>query len=66
MTCKGICKKLKATLVPGEKRYGNGKKRCKHCDIQIYYTELRCPCCGYLLSSRPRNSKNKRKYLIEA
>ena len=53
MTCKGICIRDKASG-----RYANGHKRCQQCEIFIKCNGVRCPCCGYKLRGRPRNSSN--------
>ena len=45
----------------GGKVYRKGIKRCRHCDIFIKTLDIQCPYCGYVLKTRPRNSKSRRK-----
>lgn len=60
MVCKGICKRYKAIKPSSGSRYGNGQKRCQVCEIFLEVTDrLFCPCCGYRLRTKPRNSKHK-------
>jgi hypothetical protein len=40
-------------------RYSTGQKRCQVCEIFLKWDGLWCPCCGYRLRTRPRNSKFK-------
>src|SRR6266851_7577788 len=59
MTCKGICIRHKAHKLVGAGRYSTGQKRCQICEIFLKWDGLWCPCCGYRLRTRPRNSKFK-------
>jgi hypothetical protein len=60
MVCKGICSRYKAkTPTMGGNRYIIGQKRCHRCEIYIIWKGLWCPCCGCILRSGPRSSKNK-------
>ena len=59
--CKGICVRYKARKPPVGGRYENGQKRCQICEIFMLTDELWCPCCGYRIRSKPRNSKYKAK-----
>ena len=59
MVCKGICVRHKAIKPVGIGRYSTGQKRCQMCEIFIKWDGLWCPCCGYRLRTRPRNSKFK-------
>jgi len=61
MACKGTCKNIQAFKITGESRYGIGQKRCQVCEIFIQYDGLYCPCCGYRLRQKPRNSNYKSK-----
>jgi len=61
MTCKGICTRHKATVMPSQGRYKNGHKRCQVCDLFIICEGLFCPCCGGRLRTKPRNRKYKAK-----
>ena len=59
MVCKGICVRHKAMKPIGTGRYSMGQKRCQVCEIFLEWDGLWCPCCGYRLRTRPRNSKFK-------
>ena len=59
MVCKGICVRHKAMKPIGTGRYSIGQKRCQVCEIFLNWNGLWCPCCGYRLRTRPRNSKFK-------
>ncbi len=59
MVCKGICVRHKAMKPVGVGRYCSGQKRCQICEIFLEWDGLWCPCCGYRLRTRPRNSKFK-------
>lgn len=63
MSCKGVCLKLKAKKPPrgSTGRYILGQKRCQVCQIYMFWSEYHCPCCGYKLRTKPRNSKYKSK-----
>ncbi|MDR4512092.1 MAG: hypothetical protein MRJ93_10365 [Nitrososphaeraceae archaeon] len=64
MVCKGICIRHKAIKPKGGQRYTIGQKRCQECEIFIYWPGLQCPCCGYRLRVKPRNTKFKEKMLL--
>jgi len=59
MVCKGICVRHKTMKPVGIGRYSTGQKRCQICEIFLKWDGLWCPCCGYRLRTRPRNSKFK-------
>ena len=59
MVCKGICVRHKAMKPVGIGRYSSGQKRCQICEIFLGWDGLWCPCCGFRLRTRPRNSKFK-------
>jgi predicted amidophosphoribosyltransferase len=59
LVCKGICVRHKAMKPVGIGRYSTGQKRCQICEIFLKWDGLWCPCCGYRLRTRPRNSKFK-------
>ncbi len=61
MSCKGICVRYKAQKPGDSGRYIAGQKRCQVCTIFIHWNGLCCPCCGYRLRTKPRNSKYKVK-----
>ena len=62
MQCNGSCKKFKAKSNSNEDgRYERGQKRCHKCEIFIQWEGLWCPCCGYLLRTKPRSTKLKRR-----
>jgi hypothetical protein len=59
LVCKGICVRHKAMKPVANGRYSTGQKRCQICEIFLTWDGLWCPCCGYRLRTRPRNSKFK-------
>lgn len=62
MACKGICSRYKAQKPMWERgRYASGQRRCQICEMFIEWDGLWCPCCGYRVRSKPRNSKYKAK-----
>jgi len=63
MACKGICEKYKSTTKKFGSRYQDGTKRCNSCDIYLKWDESsRCPCCGAVLRTKPRDSKNREAF----
>jgi hypothetical protein len=64
MTCKGICLRHRAPKPNGHGRYSSGQKRCQVCEIFIKWDELWCPCCGFRLRTKPRNSAFKGRFAI--
>ena len=75
-TCKGICKKFKATRPINGKRYESGQARCQICEIWIDYRGSHtkdslpatedsvgwyCNCCNYRVRQKPRNKIYKEK-----
>jgi hypothetical protein len=54
MSCKGICIRHKAA-----NHYANEQKCCQVCDLFIKWNGLCCPCCGYILRTRPRKNIKK-------
>ncbi len=60
MSCKGVeCIKYKAKKPVGIGRYASGQKRCQICDIFMKVDQTNCPCCNYILRTKPRNRKYK-------
>ena len=64
MTCKGICLRHRAPKPIQSGRYASGQKRCQGCEIFIEWDCLWCPCCGFRLRTRPRNSAYKERFAI--
>jgi hypothetical protein len=65
LVCKGICSRHKAFKPKkGGQRYAIGQKRCQVCQIFIYWQNSFCPCCGYRLRGKPRNSKFKEMMML--
>ena len=62
MTCKGICLRHRAQKPVGSGRYACGQKRCQGCEIFIKWDMIWCPCCGFRLRTRPRNSILKKRF----
>jgi len=64
MSCKGICKRYEAKRpIEGNNRYSIGQKRCNKCDVFTEWEGVRCPCCGSVLRTRPRNSRHRMKLM---
>ena len=63
MTCDGICKKHKAAGGGGngKSRYALGHKFCRLCGIYVKWDGKFCPCCNFMLRTRPRKSILKAK-----
>ena len=61
--CRGICDRFEFPYAPGRdgKAYRNGRKRCRHCDMWIAWDGVRCPCCGFMLSTRAQDKRNTEK-----
>jgi predicted amidophosphoribosyltransferase len=62
MTCKGICLRHRSQKPVNSGRYASGQKRCQVCEIFIRWDGLFCPCCGYRLRTKPRNSIFKKRF----
>lgn len=58
-SCNGICMKYKTRGNPIKGKYRIGQKRCQICSLYLIWEGLRCPCCNYILRTKPRNSKFK-------
>jgi rRNA maturation endonuclease Nob1 len=66
MACKGICLRHKAQKpVAHIGRYVIGQKRCQACETYIQWNNFWCPCCGYRLRTKPRNSRNKTTFRVQ-
>ncbi len=63
MVCKGTCVRYKAkrSNLPYNLRYVSGQKRCSVCEIYIDWDGNACPCCGFTLRTKPRNTRDRRK-----
>lgn len=62
MACNDKCENYRALKPIGKKsRYGTGQKRCQVCEIYINWDGNHCPCCNYLLRTKPRRTKYKFK-----
>jgi hypothetical protein len=67
MACRGICLRYKAQKPAVHAgRYITGQKRCQVCETYIQWNKLWCPCCGYRLRTKPRNSKNKTLFRVKS
>lgn len=56
--CKGTCDKYKIIGSPPKGgRYNAGQKRCTMCSLYVHWDGNFCPCCSYMLRSKPRNPK---------
>lgn len=54
--CKKFCKRLR-----GKGGYAGGNKKCRICNIFMKVEGYFCPCCGYRLKSKPRNSRSRKR-----
>ena len=64
MVCKGICSRHRAIKPTSGQRYTIGQKRCQVCQMFINWQGFYCPCCGYKLRGKPRNSKFKEMMIL--
>jgi len=65
VVCKGLCPRYKAKKPFGVNgRYGNGQKRCSICAIFINWDGKHCPCCGYVLRTKPKGTQTRQKLMI--
>jgi hypothetical protein len=55
MSCRNICERFKATKEQRGSYYSEGYKRCQICDVFIKWNGIKCPCCGRILRTKPRN-----------
>jgi hypothetical protein len=46
-------------------RYVIGQKRYQACETYIQWNNFWCPCCGYRLRTKPRNSRNKTNFRVQ-
>jgi len=61
MACNGICHRYKFVREHREESwYKRGAKRCTTCSIYIMWEGRWCPCCGYMLRSRPKGNQYKK------
>lgn len=60
--CNNICQRYKALKPSIGGRYTSGQKRCQVCCIYIIWEGLWCPCCGYRLRLKPRQTIRKEIY----
>jgi len=54
--CHGICERLVTWPIRGRQSNTSKYPKCRICEIKIDTTELRCPCCNTILSTRVRGS----------
>ena len=64
MKCKGICLRHRAQKQVDSGKSASGQKRCQVCEIFIKWDMLWCPCCGYKLRTKPRNSIFKKRFVV--
>ncbi|WP_316505610.1 hypothetical protein [Nitrosopumilus sp.] len=64
MVCKGICIRYKSGRPFGiNSRYENGQKRCSICEIFINWDGKYCPCCGYVLRTKPKGTQTRHRLM---
>ena len=69
-TCNGYCvkKSFKELYVATKKEYKKGYYvqgcgRCSSCEIFLIPGIIGCPCCKRTIKNRPRETKDRRKYI---
>ena len=67
MSCKGICDNYKSISgkITNNERYIIGQKYCSQCEIFTKWDGVRCPCCSFMLRTKPRNKKAKQRLKIK-
>ncbi|WP_420545473.1 hypothetical protein [Nitrosopumilus sp.] len=66
MGCKNICYRYKAERIFGVPRYESGHKRCSICEVFLEWDGRHCPCCGYMLRTKPKEGKSRQKMLVKS
>ena len=64
MVCKGICSRYKAIKPAKNGRYEAGQKRCSICAIFLNWEGSHCPCCGYALRTKPKETTARHRLLL--
>lgn len=60
MPCKGICEQYKVKRPHSDTtRYESGQKRYNMCDVFTKWDGIRCPCCGSMLRTKPKNARHR-------
>lgn len=54
--CKGYCEDYTCQKIPNGQKYQHCK-RCTYCGVFLKTVEVRCPCCGAILRTKPRTRK---------
>ena len=57
-SCKGFCLDYVCKGIPNSEKY-ELCKRCTYCGIFLKTIQLRCPCCGVVLRTKPRGKKKQ-------
>ncbi|WP_316506072.1 hypothetical protein [Nitrosopumilus sp.] len=63
MVCKGTCHRYKAKKPGMHGRYNAGQKRCSQCEIFISWDGKYCPCCGYVLRTKPKGTQTRHRLM---
>ncbi len=64
MTCKGTCTRYKADRPIDTGRYQVGQKRCSVCNVFMYWEGNHCPCCNFMLRTKPKGTQTRQKLMI--
>ncbi|MGI9565943.1 MAG: hypothetical protein ACR2LL_02880 [Nitrosopumilus sp.] len=64
MSCKGTCSRYKAKKPGIHGRYNAGQKRCSQCEIFINWDGKYCPCCRYVLRTKPKGTQTRHRLMI--
>ncbi|MGI9566475.1 MAG: hypothetical protein ACR2LL_05620 [Nitrosopumilus sp.] len=47
-----------------EQQVRAGQKRCSQCEIFINWEGKHCPCCGYVLRTKPKGTQTRHRLMI--
>ena len=64
MVYKGICTRYSAKKPGMNGRYATGQKRCSQCEIFINWDGKHCPCCGYVLRTKPKGTQTRHRLMM--
>ena len=64
LVCKGTCVRHKAQKPLGVSRYNLGQKRCSICEIFINWDGRHCPCCSYVLRTKPKGTQTRHRLMV--
>lgn len=62
-SCRGYCLDYVCQGIPNGIKY-ELCKRCTYCGVFLKTTQVRCPCCGVTLRTKPRSKKLDKSYYL--